>query len=135
MDDFTSKKRRISDGLVSTRVKDTLSGQVIAYCEQVQAGAKLCGQLLCSNDYVPFVREVISRERCRSIHRSVSRDVTSVFIYKYKFVELLIDELCIKKDQRNPGVVDIWAAGKLFGYSDLEILNYLRKHGYLDRSD
>ncbi len=113
-------------------VSYTLVGQITAYCEQVNAGAKLCAQLLCIERYLPLAMEMIEREQCRCFCREVSPEAVAVFIYKYDFVELLIEELLISNDGDIPSASRVWASGKLFGYSDFEIWQYLKEHGYLD---
>jgi hypothetical protein len=116
----------------SDRIRCTLLGQTTAYCEQVITGSKLCAQLLCLNEHLPFVKGIIEQEKCRTFHKAISAEASAVFIYKYDFVRLIINELLIDDRKATPTAFRVWATGKLFGYSDFEISKYLEAHGYLD---
>ncbi len=111
----------------------TLLGQVTAYCEQVNAGAKPCAQMLCLKKYLPFVEKNVKQEKCMIMYKDVPADVVAIFIYKYDFVKPIIEELLIDRDEGTPSAFQIWATGKLFGYSDYEISQYLKAHGYLSK--
>jgi hypothetical protein len=112
-----------------------LIGQATIYCEQINTGAKPCAQLMFQTQYLTLIKNTIKKEKCKAIYFDEDQDFKVVFIYKYEFVKLIIDELLIKKSKKIiPNGFEVWAAGKLFGYSDFEISRYLKKHGYLNKS-
>ena len=106
-------------GFENEKIKCTLLGQVTTYCEQVMTGAKLCAQIMFQDKYLSFIKNTAKQEGCKVIVADGEQSFKIAFIYKYGFVKLIIEELLIKK---NDGVTstafDIWATGKLFGYSD-----------------
>lgn len=116
---------------INDKIKYTLFGQVTTYCEQVNTGTKLCAQVMCMDVYLPFIKEIIKQEKCKVFYRNGAKGFKVIFIYQYDFVKLIIDELLIKKSKNStPSGFQIWATGKLFGYSDYEISKYLERHGY-----
>lgn len=117
---------------MNKKIKYTLLGQLTTYCEQVNTGTKLCAQIMCMDIYWPFVREIIEQEGCKVLYRNESKDFKVIYIYKYDFVELIIDELLDSQREKPSGFI-VWATGKLFGYSDYEISEYLERHGYLNK--
>ena len=120
--------------LTDEKIKNTLLGQITVYCEQVNTGTKLCAQVMCMDKYLSFIKAITKQERCKILYKNGGKGFKVVFIYKYDFVQLIINELFIKKNKKRiPSGLEIWASGKLFGYSDYEISNYLRKHGYLKK--
>ena len=84
--------------------------------------------------YQPFHEHGTSilEEHCKVIFNyDRPYDRITAYIYKYNFVKILIKELFLNKNKDKPTLSDIWIAGKLFGYSDYEIANYLQEHGYI----
>lgn len=43
-----------------------LHGQVNFYCEQVNAGAKLCAQLIFKNEYSLIIRNTVKKEKSKA---------------------------------------------------------------------
>jgi hypothetical protein len=115
----------------SEKARLVLLGQVTAYCEQIKAGAKPCAQLLCLKEYVPLVSEIAVSDGCKIVQKEASTDISAVFIYKSDFIKPIINELLIGRGDKDPTLFEVWATGKLFGYSDAEIYSYLQMHGYL----
>ena len=114
------------------KAKYVLLGQVICYCEQVEAGAKLCAQIMFQDKYSSFIQNAVTQEDCKILVMNGEKGFKIAFIFKYDWVKLIIDELIIKNEENaGPDVLCVWATGKLFGYSDYEISRYLKMHGYL----
>lgn len=101
-------------------------GQIAVHCEHVLSGGKLAAQIGCNRDNVALACDAISREGCQFIiGEEVSPDRTSVWIYKKAIAATLIRIL----DKENaPSLSGAIISGKLFGYSDNEIENYVTKH-------
>jgi hypothetical protein len=103
-------------------------GQIIVYCEQVLTGTKLIAKLDFNRIYLEMVKKTIKKEKCHAIYRSINKEMSCVIIYKYDFVAILIEQLLLRKKVKIT-VLDIWATGKMFGYSNYEIGKYLKGHG------
>ncbi len=104
-------------------------GQTNAYLEQVIAGAKLAAQIGCSADHMADVVATIEQEQCFSIVEHRTTDRVGIWMFKHSFVRELIEAL--KQDATPPTAAEVWAMGKLFGYSDAEIGRYLHAHGLI----
>jgi hypothetical protein len=113
----------------TARLDYIVYGQILSYCEQVLNGAKLAAQIIINKKYRKMVCDTILNEKCKFCDKKSGNDYYVIFIYKYPYVRILINELFTEKS--NPKLSDIWAAGKLFGYSDYEIGEYLKGHGYV----
>jgi hypothetical protein len=103
-----------------------LFGQIVIHCEHVLSGGKLAAQIGCNRDSLGLACEAIQREGCRFIVDShPTKDRASVWIYKKAIARTLIGLL----DQENaPSLSGAVISGKLFGYSDDEIENYVTEH-------
>ena len=103
-------------------------GHVSVYCEQVAAGSKLAAQMGIDSRWVDYVCDYVRGAGLRSLIGSRrSEDRTSVWIFKYQFVEKIIQSLSSDEDPvKETGV---WSMGKLFGYSDAEIARFLGENG------
>jgi len=107
-----------------------LIGKVEAYCEQIRAGAKLLAELGFDGRHTKMVKEMVAASGCKlalDFRRGQNRPVAH--IYKYAFVKRLV-ETWLGPSSKPPTGAGIWATGKLFGYSDFEIAQYLRERGY-----
>jgi hypothetical protein len=104
-------------------VEGYLAGQVVAYCEQVKTGSRLAGQINCPSVYISKLIPLVAQEGCKSaIERLNSRRV-SLWIYRDKLAKRLVDHL-----QSAPtSELGIWSMGKLFGYADREIVNFIER--------
>ena len=103
-------------------------GQANVYVEQVNAGTKLAAQIGCHARHVPAVREMVEKEGCRIVideQRGEGR--VAIWIFKHSFVEIIIAEMSHAKTTP-PTAAGVWAMGKLFGYSDSAIGDYLHEH-------
>lgn len=108
---------------VDKYIEGFLSGRALAYCEMVERGVRLAGCFDCDADYLDAVLEVIATEGCKVIvkhQKEVAR--ASVWIYRHPRVESLIHAL---EDLPGPSPLTVWATGKIFGYGDVEVLDYL----------
>lgn len=105
-------------------------GAVTVYCEQVSTGAKLAGEICVPKRHVSMVKQTVKTWGCSVLCAEHEERVT-VWIYKYPFVKFLIEALFFSKTEGKPTAAEIWAAGKVFGYSDFEIAKYLEQHGFI----
>ena len=119
------------DGSMITAIErvDTES-QALVYAQQVATGAKLAASFMVRPDLVKSAIAIANGEGCLSLEEEGCEWVT-VWIYKYPFVRLLIEEKRTSNGHDRPSPLEIWSTGKLFGYSDYEIARYLQEMGYI----
>lgn len=102
-----------------------LLGQLTIHCEQVKTGIKLAAQIGCSLSDLDLVLTTAKQEDCKFIVvKNQEFNRASVWLYQKKIAEILIEEL---EKETAPSASDIVIAGKLFGYSDHAIEEYIMK--------
>lgn len=99
-----------------------LSGQVVAYCERIRRGMSVVCELSFPREYGDTLIHSVITEGCRSLIDEDNERVT-LWIYRDDVAERLIEQL----HGAAPTELTIWAAGKLFGYSDPEVLGFIRQ--------
>ena len=132
---FFSKAGRVPAQIVrpctppSATERVDAESQALVYAQQVDAGAKLVATLQVKHELAAAVEATCRQEGCAvSIEK---RDGWAyVWIYKYPFVRLLIEE--IKRRGSPKSALDTWVNGKLFGYSDYEIARALEREGHIE---
>jgi hypothetical protein len=103
-----------------------LLGQVVTHCEHVLAGSKLAAQLGCSPENLKLACDAIQQEGCQFIvNLNEAEGRPSIWIYKKAIAETLIRVL---EKESAPSLSGAIISGKLFGYSDNEIENYVTEH-------
>ena len=102
-------------------------GQASAYIEQVNAGAKLAAQIGCAEEYVPNVVDAATKDGCSTIIEDRGFGRAAVWIFRASFVRSVIADF--NKKTHTSSASDVWAMGKLFGYSDSAIEAYIQAHG------
>jgi hypothetical protein len=101
-------------------------GQIAVHCEHVLAGGKLAAQLACNRDNVGLACDAIRREGCQVlVEEQDSPERVSLWIYRKAIAASLIRILDKENASSLSGAI---ISGKLFGYSDNEIENYVTKH-------
>jgi hypothetical protein len=101
-------------------IEGFLCGQALAYCEQIRTGARLVAQLAFDASYERQVLARIRAEGCRvRIERRSGR--VSVWIFRRARVERLIRAF----SHAPPSVIGLWGMGKLFGYGDREVTEFI----------
>lgn len=106
-------------------IEGFLDGQALAYCEMVSRGVRLAGQLDVPAEACAQLLPLIEREGC--LARVASRDPgrSAIWIYRDKRVERLIAALDITNNRMGSVDIAIWSMGKLFGYGDGEVLDFM----------
>jgi hypothetical protein len=104
--------------------KGLLLGQIMTHCEHVLAGGKLAAQIGCNRSHVEIAVDAIAKEGCSYIVEEIPDhpERRAVWIYKHSIAALLIGEL---SNKNAPSAADVVITGKLFGYADHEIENYV----------
>jgi hypothetical protein len=100
-----------------------LLGQIVIHCEHIRAGGKLAAQIGCDRENLELACDAIRREGCQFIvEDNVSPERVAVWIYQKWIAETLIRSL---DREAAPSPSSAVIAGKLFGYSDHEIEQYV----------
>ena len=102
-------------------IEGFLDGQATAYCEQVRLGSRLAGSINCDQTHVERLRGLVVQEQCRVKIVPSEYGRVCLWIYRYEFLERVIDRLHAISGQEIADDFGIWATGKLFGYADCEI--------------
>lgn len=108
---------------VDRYIEGFLAGQVVAYCERVNTGSSLAAQLACSKLYVPNLLRLVAQEGCKSLVELYDPDRAAIWIYRDESVKNLIDQ--VRSGPEPPSDRDIWSTGKLFGYADRDVVNFI----------
>jgi hypothetical protein len=101
-------------------------GQTTTYIEQVIAGAKLAAQIGCAKEHIQEVIDAAERDACGTIVEDRKHGRAAVWIFRSPFVRALIEEFI--GNATPPTAAGVWAMGKLFGYSDSAVGEYLQHH-------
>ena len=106
-------------------IEGFLAGQAVAYCEMVSRGVRLAGQMDVPAQACDSLVILVQQEGCFARVVSVDPGRAAIWIYRDRGVERLIDAF----DDAGvpmPSELAIWSMGKLFGYCDQQVLDYLR---------
>lgn len=99
-----------------------LAGQAVAYCERVNTGSGLVAQLVCNIKHADAILEIIRGEGCKPSIVPHKYDRVSVWIYRDEVVKQLVEDL---HSPVQSAKLRMWSMGKLFGYSDREVLGFI----------
>lgn len=104
-------------------MSDEIKMQIITYCEAIKTGTKPVAMLSIQSRYVEEVKLYIEYEGLKIHIRSSEGDENwkVVFIYKYDY---LLDVIKSAPEYPN-SIFEHWMLGKLFGYSDEAIKDFL----------
>lgn len=127
----TSSSFRVARQPLEAFEQGYIYGQVVTYCEQVKAGAKLVGEMLFHKKHAALLRRLVADEGCKVIFDfNRAEDRAEAWIYKYRFMERLLKEARVRNPSGPRSALDTWITGKLFGYSDFEIARCIEQSGY-----
>jgi len=106
------------------KIDKFLQGQINTYCESVSKDCKPVAMFPIQDRYVKEVVEIINKYYDKSLlfHMDfLYKDWTTVWIYKKPFMKEIINNL----PEQPKTIFDHWVLGKVFGYSDEAIEEYL----------
>lgn len=105
------------------KISDVIKMQIIMYCEAIQKGTKPVAMLSIQSSYVDKAKEYIESEGMKIYIKDVVGDGNwkVIFIYKYEY---LLDVIKATPEYPN-SIFEHWVLGKLFGYSDGAIKDFL----------
>ncbi|WP_039658507.1 hypothetical protein [Clostridium tyrobutyricum] len=98
-----------------------IKGQIISYCQFVKCG-KPAAMMALQDRYVEEAKNLIDNQFNLSVHiENLSEGWKTMWIYKEKYVLEIILEL----PKQPKTIFDHWVLGKVFGYSEQSIKDYL----------
>ena len=101
-----------------------MTGQLVAYREQVRLGSRLAAAINCDGAYLDKLLPIAAQEGCKTEVIAIETGRVCLWVYKYEFLRPIIGNLDSEHSNSDFG---IWATGKLFGYADSEIARYIEK--------
>lgn len=101
-------------------MNEFLKGQIFTYCELVARG-KPAAIISIQDRYVNEAIEVVKCNKLYHIVEELSEGWKTLWIYKERYME----EIIKKMPEKPKTVYDHWVLGKIFGYSDEAIKEYL----------
>jgi len=110
-----------------------LDGTLYTYIEAVQSGCKPIAAFGVLKRHLGHVVEIIEREGLQYVVEPWTEDR----IYLYLYRESYLGEIIATLDSLPGGISKtfrVWASGKLFGYSDHDIKEYLEERGLVNPS-
>jgi len=90
----------------------------------VARGVRLAGQITLPIRYARNARLLIAQEGCKVKVQRVNAERVSLWIYREQGARRLIDRLQSAPDAPVSDV-DVWGMGKLLGYADREVLQFI----------
>lgn len=102
-----------------------IEGEIQSYCYLVKAGCKPMAVVSVKSIYLEMVKHSIKNDYNLNVYIEDVEDYLewkTVYIYKYNYLLDIIKQLPAKP--QSP--YDHWVIGKLCGYSDYEIGEYIR---------
>ncbi|GMQ59794.1 hypothetical protein AN1V17_41940 [Vallitalea sediminicola] len=100
-------------------------GELNAYCYEVSKGTKPVALMQPKTIYVDKIVEYINQQKLNARVETVKGypEWSIVYIFKDEYLLEVIENV----PETPNNIYDHWVLGKLFGYSDAEIRNYVTK--------
>ena len=115
----TAKRRARRD---TSWTKGFLAGQITTYCEAILRGTRLVAQVAFQEEHSQLVMDLVKQEGCKATTAQVGPGRLSVWIYRDDAVIDLVNQLRSTPQSK----LAMWNMGKLFGYADGEVIDYVR---------
>lgn len=116
-------------------ITEHLKQEILILCQNVQCGAKLSAEFSfihkLNEDYDQVIETIkyfpeLKYHFVEMPENTASEGWRNCYIYKYDRVIHLIDEIEKIEDKNSP--LYHFALGKLFGYNDYEVLEFIKKN-------
>lgn len=105
-----------------------ITGVVATYCEQIRTGVKLIAEIGCDSTFRDLIRETAAAEECKARFFNREYGRIAAWIFEDDMADFLAQKIILEGDGSDPTPLSIWATGKLFGYSDEKVLEFLKTH-------
>lgn len=116
-------KAETKRGAMSQYIAGFLAGQIVAYCERVRTGMSLACEISFPRQHADTLIHLVEREGCRSTVDPDNDERVTLWIYRNDMARVLIEQL----QSTCPTELSMWSTGKLFGYSDREVVNFIQR--------
>ena len=101
-------------------MNEFLKGQIYTYCELVIRG-KPAAIISIQDRYAKETIDIVKSNKLYYLIEELSAGWKTLWIYKYKYME----EIIKKMPEKPKTIYDHWVLGKIFGYSDEAIKEFL----------
>jgi hypothetical protein len=108
--------------------KGDVSGRVFELCYQVTRGAKPAASLDVARDMLPVIASVISGEGCKYRVTADQPARICVDLYQMDHVLVVLQTIPLLKGIVPDAFIQ-WCIGKVYGYSEVAIAEFLREQG------
>jgi hypothetical protein len=105
-------------------VEGFLDGQAVAYCERVRVGAGVAAQLVCPGAHAQRLLGLVKKEGCKAKVARHTHGRVSIWIYRHETVWRLIERM---QSASRASALSAWSMGKLFGYSDHDVIAFINR--------
>lgn len=113
--------------LTDRYIEGFLDGQALSYCEMVNRGVRLAGFLDVHAKEIARLVGLIERDGCKGkVVDTGAQGRAGLWIYRDDRVVTLIDAF-EAKGSHVPSDADTWMMGKLFGYGDTDVLEFMAR--------
>lgn len=102
-------------------MNDNLKGQINTYCELIKTG-KPAALIPIQNRYIGVAIDIVEFNNLEFYIEELYEGWKTLWIYKESFIL----EIIKKMPEEPKNVYDHWVLGKLFGYSDEAIKEFLK---------
>jgi len=101
-------------------------GNIMTHIQFVKLGNKPVSEITIHNEFLGEVFKEIKKNKLNLICVAKGKTHTSVYIYKYSYLKHVINFSLGKSF--NKKILKTWINGKMFGYSDSSINDYITKN-------
>ena len=101
-------------------MNEFLKGQIYTYCELVIRG-KPAAIISIQDRYIEIAIDIVKSNKLYYLLEELTEEWKVLWIYKERYME----EIIKKMPEEPKTVYDHWVLGKIFGYSDEAIKEYL----------
>jgi hypothetical protein len=107
-----------------------ITGVAVTYCEAIRTGTKLVAEIGCNSAFKSLIEQTVKTEGGRVRFVDWGNGEITAWIFEDDMADFLAEQVMQRGDGASPTPLSIWATGKLFGYSDNRIMEYLETLGY-----
>lgn len=119
-----SRQSETAERETTRYIEGFLDGQALSYCEMVNRGVRLAGMLDVHARETARLVALIERDGCKAHVVETVAGRAGLWIYRDDRVVTLIDAF-ESRASRVPSDADKWMMGKLFGYGDTDVLEFI----------
>jgi len=133
-----AKLETVSEDYVNRTDRGRIEGEVMVYCEMILRGLKPMAYTLFRKEHLHIIEAMVRMDELKMQTYSWPGDKSGFIgcaIYSdpihLALLEMMLDGKYPSPDSESAKVLGLYATGKIFGYSDGEVLRYIRKRSDL----